>query len=166
MIDIQLLRDSPDVVAAGLRKRGQQGQLDELIAHDAKRRSLLTEAGALKKRRNESSREIGRIMKEGGDASALRIEMKGVGERVAALEEEIAEVDGALQDLLRRLPNLPHASVPEGRSAEDNPELRRWGTPRAFDFQPQAHWDLGPALGILDFERAARMTGARFALLS
>jgi seryl-tRNA synthetase len=166
MLDLQLIRDHTDVVAAGLKKRGQQGQLAELLAHDARRRALLTEVEALKRERNETSKSIGRILKDGGEASALRNEMKAVGERVAVLEKEVNETDGALQDLLKRLPNVPHASVPEGASADDNPEVRRWGRPRDLDFPPQAHWDLGPALGILDFERAARMTGARFALLT
>ena len=128
MLDIHLLRENPDAVAAGLGKRGQTAQLEQLLALDGKRRALLTEVEALKRHRNEASKTIGKMMK--------------------------------------LLPNLPHESVPAGTSAEDNPVIRTWGAPRKFDFTPQAHWDLGTALGILDFERAAKITGARFALLT
>jgi seryl-tRNA synthetase len=166
MLDIHLVRDHPETVAAGLQKRGQQAQLAELLSLDTKRRTLLTEIEGLKQKRNEGSKRIGKVMKEGGDAAALREEMKALGERVAVLDRGFAEVEATLQDLMKRLPNLPHESVPEGRTSEDNPVVRTWGTPRAFDFPPQAHWDLGARLGILDFERAARMTGARFALLT
>jgi len=141
VLDIHLLRENPDAVAAGLGKRGQTAQLEQLLALDGKRRALLTEVEALKRHRNEASKTIGKMMKDGGDATALRNEMK-------------------------LLPNLPHESVPAGTSAEDNPVIRTWGAPRKFDFTPQAHWDLGTALGILDFERAAKITGARFALLT
>jgi len=106
------------------------------------------------------------MMKDGGDATALRNEMKSLGEKVASIEAEVTETETALQEMMKLLPNLPHESVPAGTSAEDNPVIRTWGAPRKFDFTPQAHWDLGTALGILDFERAAKITGARFALLT
>ncbi len=165
MLDIQLVRNQPDVLEKGLRKRGQTVALESLRALDAKRRALLTEVEGLKRHRNESSKTIGDIIKKGGDAAALRGEIKSLGEKVAALETEVGAVEAELDELLKRLPNLPHESVPEGTTAEDNVVVRTWGQPRKFDFPPQAHWDLGPSLGILDFERAARMTGARFALL-
>ncbi|HEX4826478.1 MAG TPA: serine--tRNA ligase [Candidatus Polarisedimenticolaceae bacterium] len=166
MLDLHLLRERPDLVAQGLKKRGQVPALDELQALDAKRRALLVEIEGLKRKRNESSKEIGQIMKSGGDAAALRAEMKAVGEKVATLEAEGTKVEEALAELMKRLPNIPHSSVPEGATENDNAVVRTWGTPRKFDFTPQAHWDLGAALGILDFERAAKMTGARFALLT
>jgi seryl-tRNA synthetase len=165
MLDLHFVRDHPDLVAAGLKKRGQTWALDEFTALDAKRRALLVEVEGLKRHRNESSKKIGEIMKGGGDATALRNEMKALGEKVAALEADAAEVESSLSDLMKRMPNLPHESVPEGTSAADNVVARAWGTPRVFPFTPQPHWDLGAALGILDFERAARMTGARFAVL-
>jgi seryl-tRNA synthetase len=166
MLDPHLLRERPDEVAKALRKRGLTTGLDDYLALDARRRALLTEVEQSKRRRNESSKEIGALMKKGGDASALRQETKELGETIAAKEAELATIDADVQRYMERLPNLPHESVPEGTTAEDNAVVRTWGTPRTFDFPPKAHWDLGAALGILDFERAATMTGARFALLS
>ena len=166
MLDLSLLRERPDEVARALKKRGLTSGLDEFAALDTKRRALITESESLKRQRNESSKKIGEIMKAKGDATALREETKAVGEKIAAMETELATLDTEVQRYLERLPNLPHESVPEGTSADDNVVVRTWGTPRKFDFDPQAHWDLGAALGILDFERAARMTGARFALLT
>jgi len=166
MLDIQLVRNHPELVAAGLAKRGQSVALDTLLALDEKRRALVTEVEQLKRHRNESSKKIGEVMKGGGDAVAARNEMKSLGDKVAAIEASIAEVEAELEELLKRLPNLPHESVPAGASELDNVVVRTWGTPRAFDFPPLPHWDLGARLGILDFERAARMTGARFALLT
>jgi seryl-tRNA synthetase len=166
MLDIQIVRSRPELVEAGLAKRGQTVVLDAFRALDTRRRALLTEVEGLKRHRNESSKRIGELVKSGGDAGALRNEMKSLGEKVEALEAEIAEVDVDLDEFLKRLPNLPHESVPAGTTEADNVVVRTWGTPRAFDFAPQAHWDLGPKLGILDFERAAKMTGARFALLA
>jgi len=166
MLDLHFVRDHPDRVAAGLAKRGQTVALDAFRELEGKRRLLLGEMESLKRHRNESSKKIGEIVKGGGDATALRNEMKSVGDKVSAIERDLAGVEDTLQEFLKRLPNLPHESVPAGASAEDNPEVRRWGTPRSFSFPVQAHWDLGPSLGILDFERAAKMTGARFALLS
>ena len=166
MLDIQLVRNRPELVAAGLAKRGQTVALDTLRGLDEKRRALVTEVEQLKRHRNESSKKIGEVMKSGGEATSLRNEMKSLGEKVQAIEGDIAKVEVELDELLKRLPNLPHESVPAGTSEEDNVVVRAWGTPRTFDFPPQPHWDLGGRLGILDFERAARMTGARFALLT
>ena len=166
MLDIQIVRGHPDLVEAGLRKRGEAIALDAFRSLDGRRRALVTEVDGLKRHRNESSKRIGEVMKSGGDAGPLRNEMKALGDKVAALETDLTDVEAELDEFLRRLPNLPHESVPAGSTGDDNVVVRTWGTPRAFEFAPQAHWDLGPALGILDFERAARMTGARFALLS
>jgi seryl-tRNA synthetase len=166
MLDIQTVRNHPELVAAGLGKRGQAVALEAFKTLDGKRRALLTEVERLKRHRNESSKKIGEVMKGGGDAAALRNEMKALGEKVTEIEREITEVEAELDEFLKRLPNLPHESVPAGVTADDNVVVRTWGTPRTFDFTPQAHWDLGPKLGILDFERAARMTGARFSILA
>jgi seryl-tRNA synthetase len=166
MLDIQTLRGNPDLVAAGLAKRGQTVALDAFRSLDERRRALVTEVETLKRRRNESSKTVGELMRGGGDATGLRSEMKALGEKVVALESDLAVVDAELDELLKRIPNIPHESVPAGTSEGDNVVLRTWGTPRTFDFPPLAHWDLGARLGILDFERAARMTGARFALLT
>ena len=132
MLDIHTVRNHPDLVAAGLTKRGQAVALDAFRSLDGKRRALLTEVESLKRHRNESSKKIGEFMKSGGDALALRNEMKSLGERVAELERDIAEVEAELDEFLKRLPNLPHESVPAGTTADDNVFVRTWGTPRTF----------------------------------
>jgi seryl-tRNA synthetase len=166
MLDIHVVRNNPDLVAAGLMKRGQSVALDELRALDTKKRALITEVEALKRQRNESSKAIGELMKKGGDASALRAETKALGDTITARTKDLEGIEAELDELLKRLPNLPHESVPAGTSEGDNVVVRTWGTPRAFDFPALPHWDLGASLGILDFERASRITGARFALLT
>lgn len=165
MLDPALLRDRPDVVRDGLRKRGAGIPLEPILEIDARRRSLLVEVEGLKKTRNESSRKIGTLVQQGADPAALKDETRRLGERIAELETEVALAEDRLQEQLRQLPNVPHASVPDGTGAEENPVVRTWGGPRSFPFEPKAHWDLGPALGILDFERAAKIAGARFSVL-
>jgi seryl-tRNA synthetase len=124
------------------------------------------EAETRKARRNKVSDEIAALKKAKQDASALIAEMKQVGTEIQEWDEKANKYDEQLQELLRTIPNLPHSSVPVGRGSEENQEVRRWGTPREFDFEPKAHWDLGPALGILDFERARKIAGTRFAVYS
>jgi len=165
MLDPALLRDHADVVAEGLRKRGAGIPLDPVLRLDARRRELLVEVEALKKTRNDSSRKIGMLVKQGADPAALKEEMRALGDRISGLEREVAEVEATLQEQLGQIPNVPHVSVPEGRSSEDNPVVRSWGDPPRFQFEPKAHWDLGPALGILDFERATKIAGARFTVM-
>ncbi len=164
MLDLARLRERPDDAAAALRRRDATLGVTEVLRLDERRRAVLVEVEALKKRRNESSREIGAIVKSGRDAGPLREAMRRVGEEITALERELQEIEPALRDVLLRLPNFPDASVPDGTSADDNPVVRTWREPRRFDFEPKAHWDLGADLGILDFERAAKLAGARFAL--
>ncbi len=164
MLDLSYVRKHTDEVAEALGRRGMDLSLDRFRELDRRRRDLLVEVEALKQRRNESSKRIGKLIKAGEDVAPLKAEMREVGERIGTLESELGQTDGELQDVMKEIPNLPDESVPTGRSEEDNREERRWGEPRSFDFEPKAHWDLGPELGILDFERAAKMTGARFAL--
>jgi len=165
MLDLNLVREHYDVVAEGLGKRGQAEALLPVRDLDARRRALLVEVEGLKKARNDSSRKIGEVVKGGGDAAAAREEVRRMGDRIAHIEAELATVQADLQHAVERLPNLPHASVPTGAGEDDNVVVRTWGEPPRFSFEAKAHWDLGPALGILDFERAARMAGARFSLL-
>jgi seryl-tRNA synthetase len=165
MLDLNLVREQYDVVAEGLGKRGQADALLPVRDLDARRRALLVEVEGLKKARNDSSKKIGEVVRGGGDAAAAREEVRRVGERIAQIEGELATVQSDLQHAVERLPNLPHASVPLGTGEQDNVLVRTWGEPPSFSFEAKAHWDLGPALRILDFERAARMAGARFALL-
>lgn len=164
MLDLAFVRDNLDFVRQKLADRGTPGLLDDFESLDRERRKLLVEAEALKARRNKASDKIAALKKQRQDASALIAEMKQAGASIAELDRKAKEQDEKLQELLQRIPNLPHESVPVGKSAEDNQEIRRWGEPRRFDFEPKAHWDLGPALGILDFDRAAKITGARFAV--
>ena len=164
MLDLGFVRNNLSLVRERMRDRGIAGILGDFEALDAERRKLLSEAEALKARRNTVSNEIAALKKQKQDAADLIGQMKQVSQDIQLLDEQAKAADEKLRDLLRRVPNLPHQSVPVGRSAQDNQEVRRWGEPRKFDFEPQAHWDLGPALGILDFERAAKIAGARFAV--
>ncbi len=136
--------------------------LEEWVRLDGERRAALVEVEELKRRRNEASREIGKVKQAGGDASAAMAEVGKIKADVERLEARLAEIDPELEKIEMTLPNLPHESVPRGEDETANRVEKTVGTPRSFDFQPQAHWDLGPALGILDFERGAKVTGARF----
>jgi seryl-tRNA synthetase len=164
MLDPSLVRDHFDQVAARLETRGGNlaDSLAALRAVEAERRRLLPTVENLKREQNASGEAIAKAKKEGLDPSAVFAANKARAAQIKVLDAEIAEVDARREELLLVIPNLPHESVPVGKSAADNPVVRTWGTPRAFEFEPKAHWDLGPALGILDFERAAKMSGARF----
>ena len=162
MLDRIWVRDHLDEVEAAMRKRGAAVDIEAIRRLDQERRKALTEVETLKARRNAVSGDIARLKKEGKDASALIEEMRGAGDRIKELDARATEADETLAALLLHVANIPHASVPVGRTAEDNVEVRKWGTPAKLSFAPKAHWDIGEALGILDFERAAKMTGARF----
>jgi len=165
MLDLKFVRSNPDVVRDSLVRRGESTDgLDSLLAADEKRRSILVEVEELKRRRNEASERVARLKREGADASEIIDEMKGVSEHIRGLDEELAAVESAITELLLGIPNIPHESVPTGRDDSENVEVRRWGQPRQFAFEPKAHWDLGVDLDILDFERASKITGARFAI--
>ena len=164
MLDLHYVREHLDEVTAALRKRGMESTLDPFRELDANRRKLLAEVEQLNKTRNEKSKMIGRIIKSGEDAEPLKQEVREVGEQVTRLKGELETTQVRLDALMRELPNIPHESVPEGRSAEENPVVRSFGSPPEFAFEPKAHWDLGVELGILDFERAAKIAGARFSL--
>jgi seryl-tRNA synthetase len=163
MLDIRLLRNNYDKVAQALESRQASTELiAEFPKLDSSRREKLTESDTLKNRRNVVSQEVAKIKKSGGNADGLIAEMKEVGDRIKQLDEEIREIDVALDALLLSIPNVPHDSVPIGASEEDNVELRKFGEPRTFEFDPKAHYDLGNDLGILDFEAAGKVTGSRF----
>jgi seryl-tRNA synthetase len=162
MLDMKFVRENPEAVLAGLQKRGSALTLDDFLALEKKRREVLTEVEALKSRRNTVSQEISRLKKAKEDAETLILEMRSVGEKISELDETVRQVEAELKEILLSIPNLPHASVPVGRDEADNPELRRVGEVPSFSFEPKAHWDLGEELGILDFERGAKVTGARF----
>jgi seryl-tRNA synthetase len=156
-----------DLVRTGMENRGLkiEAELSQLADLEARRRTLLPQVEGLKREQNAAAEEVARAKREGLDPSAIFAANKTRGQRIKQLEAEVAEVEEQRSALLMTLPNLPHASVPVGKTAGDNQEVRRHGEPRSFDFEPKPHWDVGPALGILDFERATRMSGARFSVL-
>jgi seryl-tRNA synthetase len=162
MLDAKLIRANPDQVEAALRKRGLSGALDGYLQLDERRRQILLQVEELKNFRNTSSQEVGKLKKAGQDASELMDKVRQVGKDIAAFDEELKGVEEQMESILLSIPNLLHESVPLGPDENSNVEMRRWGNPRQFDFEPQAHWDIGPALDILDFERAAKLSGARF----
>jgi seryl-tRNA synthetase len=164
MLDLGYLRQNLVHVKARLTARGASDALHRFEEVDQKRRAAVTEIEGLKARRNALSAEVAKAKKEGGDAERMMQESREVGGKIKALEDDVKALDESLQDVLSGVPNVPHESVPEGQSEADNVEVRREGSPREFDFQPKAHWDLGPELGVLDFERAAKITGARFSV--
>jgi len=167
MLDPTFVRDHLDVVRARLAERGNpmQAELDALAQLDADRRKKIPEVEELKRQQNASSEEVARAKKAGQDVSHIFASNKARGQQIKQLEIELEALEEKRRVILLTIPNLPHESVPVGASAEDNVEVRRWGTPPAFDFEPMAHWDLGVKLGIVDFERAAKMSGARFSVM-
>ncbi|PTN36789.1 serine--tRNA ligase [Desulfonatronum sp. SC1] len=166
MLDVKMIRQSPDRVRKALEDRGAGVDLETFLALEEQRRMLLREVEALKARRNQASGEVARLKRAKEDASGLIEELSVLSDRVKSLDSELKELDQRVQDWLLGVPNVPHDSVPLGRTEADNPVLRTWGEPACPDFIPLEHWDLGPRLGGLDFERAAKITGARFALLT
>ena len=168
MIDPAYVRDHLADVDRRLRARGldPSRELEQIAALDKDRRRLIPLVENLKRDQNSAGEQVARAKKEGRDPSAIFAESKARAATIKTHEAELTEVDAKRDALLLTLPNLPHESVPVGTSSADNPEVRRWGTPRAFDFAPKPHWEIGEGLGILDFERAARMSGARFSVLS
>ena len=166
MLDLKFIRENTKKVKKGLMERGEKISLDELIGWDEERRKILVEVEELKHRRNETSEEIGRLKREGKEAKELIEEMYRVSARIRELEDELKEVQEKTRDLLLLVPNIPHESVPVGRTPEDNKVVRE-GKPKKkkFNFEPREHWDVGESLGILDFPLAAKISGSRFALL-
>jgi seryl-tRNA synthetase len=165
MLDLNFVRENLPLVEEKLRQRGMDpAVLKDFHEVDTQRRHAITEAETRKAQRNKASQEIAKAKKAGQDASVAMAQTKELREEIQELERTATDLDARLRDILVGIPNLPHSSVPVGRSAEDNVEVRRWGTPPKFDFTPKPHWDLGAELGILDLERAVKLTGARFAV--
>ncbi|HWI41425.1 MAG TPA: serine--tRNA ligase [Verrucomicrobiae bacterium] len=163
MLDPRYLRENLEEAERRLATRGEGGGLGQFRQLDERRRELLLEVENLKALRNRASDEISRI-KDKSDAAGRIAEMREVSQKIKALDEDLASIDQELQGVLLTVPNLPHASVPVGRGEEENVEVSRWGILRSFDFTPKPHWEVGEGLGILDFERGAKLTGARFTL--
>ncbi len=164
MLDARLIKEKPDDVRRLLGPRGQHVDWDTLLKLDRERRTLLTKVEELRFERRIASEKIAKLKREKSPTESLVEEMKVVGDRIKVLEETLRESEEQFTAISLSLPNLPHDTVPLGKDSSENVEVRRWGTAPIMDFKPKAHWDLGERLGILDFERAARMTGARFAV--
>lgn len=167
MIDPAFLRDNVEAVRAGLQKRGADfsAELEELVMLETRRRRLLPEIEGLKRDQNAAGDEVARAKRQGLDASKIQEASRARNQQIKQLGVELETTESRRNRILLTLPNVPHESVPVGKNSEDNVEVHRHGTPRTFDFVPQAHWDLGPALGIIDFERGTKIAGARFSVL-
>ena len=164
MLDLSYVRDHLDVIEQMARNRGLALDLAPFREIDAQRRQLIHSTEQLKAERNKASEEIAALKKAKQDASAILARMKEVSEKIKADDVRVNELDDRLKQFLLTIPNIPHSSVPIGKSAADNVEVRRWGAPPKFDFQPRPHWEIGEATGILDFESAIKIAGARFAV--
>lgn len=163
MLDIKFLRAHFDEVKERMQHRGEDlTDFEKFSGLDQRRRELIMESEALKSRRNEVTQQVAALKREKKDATKLIEEMRGVGEKIKALDAELKQVEAELEMLMLSIPNIPHESVPVGDSEEDNVEIRKWGEVPAFGFEPKPHWDIATDLGILDFERAAKVTGSRF----
>jgi seryl-tRNA synthetase len=167
MLDARWVRENIDAVKQAMANRNATWDFDRFLALDEERRELISKVETRQARRNEASKEIGALMKagQGEEAEARKDEVRRINDEIAEWDRHRDEVDAALREMLLTIPNVPDASVPVGPDETANVEIRRWGTPRRFDFEAKAHWDLGPALGIIDFERAVKMAGSRFYLL-
>ncbi|MGB8952099.1 MAG: serine--tRNA ligase [Candidatus Aminicenantales bacterium] len=162
MLDTKYVLDHREIVIHKMAARGQNIDLDEFVRISEEKKELLIKVEGLRFQRNKASDVIGRYKRDKKDASALMAEMKEVGERIKGLEEDLRQIEEKLKGILLGIPNLPHDSVPEGRSSADNVEVRQFGKKPKFSFSPHPHWDIGKNLGILDFERAAKIAGSRF----
>jgi seryl-tRNA synthetase len=167
MLDLRRIRTNPDEVKSGLLGRSKDfdvSVVDEIIELDEKRRQILVEVETLKGKRNQVSSEIPKLKKAGQDVEPIMAEMKKLGEDIKELDVRVGEIDEKIKFNVLRIPNIPNVNVPDGESDKDNLEVRKWGEPTKFNFEPKAHWDLGLDLGILDFERAGKITGTRFTI--
>jgi len=164
MIDPKILREKHEVIYEGLKKRGTEINMDKLLEKDEKRRALIQESEKMKSERNELSNEIARLKKTGTDAGDKITHLRNLGKIIEGIEQELRIVEKEWEDMLLVIPNMPHESVPIGSSDSDNKEVKIWGEKPSFDFEPLSHWDIGEKLDILDFKRAAKITGSRFTL--
>ena len=162
MLDSKFVRDNPEKVLTALKNRNSSLTLDGFMELEKERREILGEVEVLKSQRNTVSKQISAMKKNKENTGAIVVEMRQVGDKISSLDTRLKEVELALRDILLNIPNIPHASVPVGKDENDNPEVRKWGEPKTYDFTPKPHWEIGEDLDILDAERAAKVTGARF----
>ncbi|MEC8467127.1 MAG: serine--tRNA ligase, partial [Pseudomonadota bacterium] len=162
MLDIKWIRENTDLLDQNMKMRGAEAVSSHILSMDEERREIMAKLQDLQSKRNKVSKEVGIAKSKGEDASHLFEEMKSIGPEVKRLEEEERTLQAKLKDYVATLPNVLDPSVPEGKDEDDNQEIRKWGEPKTFDFEPQAHYDLGEKLGQLDFETAAKISGSRF----
>ena len=162
MLDIRRIRQNPQELIDALQKRNSAVDLTEFLEKEELRRKLLAETEALKARRNEESKRIAVIKRQGGDAQPIMDEMRALGDKVNEIDAQVKEIEEYINQFLLRLPNYPHETTPIGKDDTENVEQRKWGTPREFGWEPKAHWDIGTDLNILDFDAGAKISGARF----
>ena len=165
MLDIRWIRSNADEVKAYLANRNNDFDIEPLLALDEEKRKLLSETEELKAKRNEGSRKVGMAKSKGEDAVELMEEMRVIGDRIRDIDSTLAEIEEKMNNMLLSIPNRPHESVPVGKDENDNPVVRRWGEPKSFAFEPKAHWDIGEAAGIMDFEKGAALAQSRFTVL-
>lgn len=162
MLDMKFVRENPKLVEEAMRKRNMDMNLDEFVELEKKRRGMVGEVEALKNERNVASKAISQLKKAGEDANEQILATRNLGTKISALDKELKTAEARLQEILLTIPNMPADDVPIGKDDSNNPVVRTWKEPTKFDFEPQAHWDIGERLGILDFERASKVSGARF----
>ena len=165
MLDARFIRENIEILKTALDKRGADIDLSGFVATESERLKLLKESEELRNKRNTVSEAIGKLKREGGDSTSLVAEMKGVGDRIKEIENVLKEIDEKTSAFLLNIPNIPHKSVPVGKDENENVEIRKWGVPREFDFEARNHWDIAEVLDIIDFERGAKIAGARFAVM-
>lgn len=165
MLDIKMILNDPELVVNKLKQRGMDFDPQIILAKDALRKNLTAETEEIKRRRNEISRQVGQLKREGKDTEALQQEVKDSAGRMDAIDNELRDLEKEIRDLLLNIPNLPDDSVPVGRDETENVVYRVWGKPGVYSFEPKAHWDIGTDLDIIDFERATKISGARFAMM-
>ncbi|MFO0753656.1 MAG: serine--tRNA ligase [Thermodesulfovibrionales bacterium] len=165
MLDAKFVRSNIDVLKAALEKRGASIDLSGFVSREEERLRLLRESEELRNKRNTASEEIGKLKRQGQDTAPLMAEMKGVGDRIREIDDTLKGIEEETGQFLLNIPNIPHASVPAGKDETENAEVRKWGEPRSFDFEPLNHWDIAEPLDLVDFERGAKLAGARFAVM-
>lgn len=162
MLDLKYVRENPDAVREGARLKNVDADVDAILRLDVERREILTRADALKKERNDLSMQVGKILKEKGDAEPIKAQVRDLGDEIKTFDDRIGAVDAALREALLFVPNIPHESVPHGKGEDQNKVLREWGEKPKFDYQPKPHWEIGEKLGIIRFEEGTKLAGSGF----
>lgn len=162
MLDIRAIRSNPEEIIRKLKRRGQEFRIDEVLKLDEQRRQVIYEVEELKGRKNKVSEEVAKLKKAKQDAEAMVLEMREVSEKIKEMDERVRKLDEDITGILLTIPNTPYDGIPDGSSDADNEEIRKYGEPTKFEYEPKAHWDIGVDLNILDFETAGKVTGARF----